>query len=163
MALEGPALVPQGRTARGSCFCGRRQSVNPHAGQALACRPAVPPMHHAHMACAHSSGSRSGTRLHRCGSTCQRQGVFNLQRRADYVDPLVALGVCDMMTALTMRMMTMTGLVLPPPPPRPKVHIALVEGQHRDTPLACTVGLTKWERPDPRTPACPDRLNRETW
>ena len=23
-------------------------------------------------------------------------------------------------------------------------HFALVEGQHRDTPLACTVGLTKW-------------------
>ena len=26
----------------------------------------------------------------------------------------------------------------------PEVHIALVEGQHGDTPLACTVGLLQW-------------------
>ena len=44
-----------------------------------------------------------------------------------------------------------------------KLHIALVEGQHRDAPLACTVGLTDGERPDPRTPVWPYRLNRETW
>ena len=61
----------------------------------------------------------------------------------------------------------------PPPPSRvvlgqrarfwPKVHIALVEGQHGDAPLACTVGLTNRERPNPRTPVWPFRLNRETW
>ena len=45
----------------------------------------------------------------------------------------------------------------------PKVHIALVEGQHRDAPLACTVGLTNGEQPDPRTPVWPYRLKRETW
>ena len=46
-------------------------------------------------------------------------------------------------------------------PPRfePKVHIALVEGQHRGAPLAFTVGLTN----DPRTPVWPYRLNPETW
>ena len=43
-----------------------------------------------------------------------------------------------------------------------KVHIALVEGQHRDAPLACTVGLTNWEPTDPRMPVWPYRLNRET-
>ena len=46
----------------------------------------------------------------------------------------------------------------------PKVHIALVEGQHRDAPLACTVvGLTNVKPPDPRTPVWPYRLNRESW
>ena len=36
-----------------------------------------------------------------------------------------------------------------------KVHIALVKGQHSEAPLACTVGLTSGERPDPRTPLWP--------
>ena len=40
----------------------------------------------------------------------------------------------------------------------PQVHIAL---PHRDAPLACTVGLTNGERPDPRTPVWPYRSNRE--
>ena len=44
----------------------------------------------------------------------------------------------------------------------PEVHIALVEGQHRDAPLACTVGLTNGERPDLRMPLWPYRLNRDT-
>ena len=30
----------------------------------------------------------------------------------------------------------------------PKVHIALVEGQHGDTPLVCIVGLTNGEQPE---------------
>ena len=66
----------------------------------------------------------------------------------------------------------------PPPPPRkasyayfhnramlssrfwPKLHI---EGQHRDTPLVCTMGLTNGERPNPRTLVHTYKLNRETW
>ena len=44
----------------------------------------------------------------------------------------------------------------------PGVHMALVEGLHRDAPVACTVGLTNGERPDLRTPVWPYRLNRET-
>ena len=40
--------------------------------------------------------------------------------------------------------------------------IALTEGQHRDTPLACTMGLTNEQRPGPRTPVWLYRLNWET-
>ena len=50
-----------------------------------------------------------------------------------------------------------------------KVHITLVEGQHRDAPLARTVGLANRERPYPRMPhwiwiqAPPGDLVKENW
>ena len=42
----------------------------------------------------------------------------------------------------------------------PKVHITLVERQHRDAPLAYTVGPSDGEQPDPRTPVWPYKLNQ---